>query len=338
MNKDLYPLKFTPIYKDRIWAGDRLYGILEKDAPVAMKAGESWELSGVEGDVSVVSEGYLAGNDLQELIETYMGDIVGDEIYDKFGINFPLLIKFIDAAEALSVQVHPDDKLAGERHNSFGKTEMWYVVEAEPEAELISGFNTPVNADKYRKYVEAGKLTDILHSENVAKGDVFFIPAGRVHAIGAGTLIAEIQQTSDITYRIFDWNRLDDKGKPRELHTDLAVDAIDYSVVENAKTVYSSVKNESSPIVDCPYFTTRIIDCDRPVICDFSNIDSFVIYICTDGLMRIDAENSDPIIMFKGETVLMPAAIKRWKIVPSPVATCLEIFINNSVNDGNKES
>ena len=337
MEISLYPLKFFPIFKDRIWAGDKLFELLEKEVPTSMRAGESWEISGVEGDVSVVSEGHLAGNSLQELTEIYMGDLLGDSVFELFGTEFPLLIKFIDAAEALSVQVHPNDQLAKEKHNSFGKTEMWYVVDAEPGSELISGFNCLLTKESFRKHVEEGTLVSVLHSEPVTKGDLFFMPAGRVHAIGAGVLVAEIQQASDITYRIFDWNRVDTNGKGRDLHTEEALDAIDFSAVGNARTLYEMVPNRSATAVDCPYFTTRVITCDRPVPCDFSEIDSFVIYICTEGLMRFDLPGQHPVILFPGETLLMPALLKKWTLVPSPSATCLEVYIHKTFENADQK-
>jgi len=331
MEQGLYPLKFHPIFKDRIWAGNKLFELLEKEVPIAIRAGESWEISGVEGDISVVSEGHLAGNSLQELAEIYMGDLLGDAVYERFGTEFPLLIKFIDAAEALSVQVHPNDELARERHNSFGKTEMWYVVDADSGSELISGFNQPLTKEGYKKHVEEGTLVSVLHSEPVAKGDIFFMPAGRVHAIGAGVMVAEIQQTSDITYRIFDWNRVEANGKGRQLHTAEAADAIDFTAVGNARTLYERIPNQAVAAVDTPWFTTRVINCFHPVPCDFTGIDSFVIYICTDGLVRFDLPGQHPVILFAGETLLMPAQLKQWTLVPSPTATCLEVFIHNPV-------
>ncbi|MBT6765533.1 MAG: class I mannose-6-phosphate isomerase, partial [Prolixibacteraceae bacterium] len=200
----LYPLKFKPIYHEKIWGGDRLQKVLNKDFGNLPNCGESWEVSGVEGHISVVGNDFLAGNSLQDLVEIYMGDLVGDKVYKKFGIEFPLLIKFIDAEQDLSIQVHPNDELSKKRHNAYGKTEMWYVVDADKGALINSGFNQEVSKKKYLEYFNKGKLTDLLCFEKVNKGDVFFIPAGRVHAIGKGILVAEIQQTSDVTYRIFD--------------------------------------------------------------------------------------------------------------------------------------
>ncbi len=226
MNPTLYPLKFKPILKDKIWGGAKLRDVLGKKA--SDKAGESWEISSVEGDISIVENGFLAGNSLLEVAEVYMGDLVGDSIFDRFGVEFPLLIKFIDAADFLSVQVHPDDAMARERHNSYGKTEMWYIVESD-QGELIAGFNRKLDREQYLRHFNGGSLKEILNHEAVAPGDIYFMPAGRIHAIGPGVLLAEIQQTSDVTYRIYDWDRIDDQGNPRELHTDLALDAIDFS-------------------------------------------------------------------------------------------------------------
>ncbi|MCF6358465.1 MAG: class I mannose-6-phosphate isomerase, partial [Draconibacterium sp.] len=234
----LYPLKFKPILLDKIWGGDRINTILNKDLGELPNCGESWEISGVEGNISLVENGFLAGNNLQEIIEIYMGDLVGDSVFKKFGEEFPLLIKFIDAQQDLSIQVHPNDELSKKRHNAYGKTEMWYIIDAKEDALINSGFEGEVTKEQYLKYVEKGNLTDLLHFDKVVEGDVFFIPAGRVHAIGKGVLVAEIQQTSDVTYRIFDYNRKDDKGNLRELHTKLAVDAIDFSYLEEYKTKY----------------------------------------------------------------------------------------------------
>ncbi|HER08916.1 MAG TPA: mannose-6-phosphate isomerase, partial [Bacteroides sp.] len=205
MERKLYPLKFKPILKDKIWGGSRLREVLGKEA--SDRAGESWEISGVSGDISVVENGFLAGNDLTELVEVYMGDLVGEHIYEQFGLEFPLLIKFIDANDFLSIQVHPGDELARERHNSFGKTEMWYIVEAEADGQLIAGFNREMDRDTYLEHLQRGTLKEIVNFERVKKGDIYYMPSGRIHAIGAGVLLAEIQQTSDVTYRIYDWDR-----------------------------------------------------------------------------------------------------------------------------------
>lgn len=322
----LYPLKFTPIFKHKIWGGRKLHSLLNKDV-ASGDIGESWEISGVQDNVSVVSNGFLQGNSLQELIEVYMGDLVGDAVYEKFSIEFPLLVKFIDANEILSVQVHPDDKVAKERHQAYGKTEMWYIVQAEKNAELIIGFNEPVSKEKYIEALADNKLEDILNKEKVQKGDCFFLPAGCIHTIGAGILVAEIQQTSDITYRIFDWDRTDKDGNKRELHTDLAVDAIDFDYSEEYKQSYETVKNQSNELVACPYFTTNIIELDTEKNIDYSLLDSFVIYMCVEGGLEVETSAEKKVLLSKGESLLIPAIIDSVKLHVDKYAKILEVYI-----------
>jgi len=324
---DLYPIKFTPIYHEKIWGGQGIRTILNKDFGTLANCGESWELSGVEGNISVVCNGFLAGNDLNELIEIYMGDLVGDKVFEKFGVEFPLLIKFIDANDDLSVQVHPNDQLSKERHNAYGKTEMWYVVGAEEGALINSGFNQELDREKYLEYFNQGKLMDILHFDQVSPGDVFFIPAGRVHAIGKGCLVAEIQQTSDVTYRIFDYNRKDANGNKRELHTDLALDAIDFSWSENYKTSYKPTLNTATELANCQYFTTNLIEFDKELDKDYNNIDSFVIYMTLEGEFEVITEGGQE-TMKKGETVLIPATLESVQLKPlSEKVKILEVYI-----------
>ncbi len=323
----LYPLKFTPIYKDKIWGGNKIKSVLNKDFGSLPNCGESWELSGVEGNVSVASNGYLAGNSLEELIEVYMGDLVGDNIYEIYGTEFPLLIKFIDANDDLSIQVHPDDEMAAERHNSYGKTEMWYVMQADKGAKLQSGFNQPVDQEKYLEKLEKVELTDILNFEEVTAGDVFFIPAGRVHAIGKGILLAEIQQTSDITYRIYDYDRRDDKGNTRELHTDLALDAIDYTLFPEYKSNYEVKANESVELASCQYFTTNVLELTQVVEKDYNKLDSFVIYICMEGELVVETEAGTELVQM-GETILIPASVENVHLKPiTASAKLLEVYI-----------
>jgi len=323
MPTSLYPLKFTPILKDKIWGGPRLRDVLGKKA--SDKAGESWEISCIEGDISVVENGYLAGNSLLELAEVYMGDLLGDKIYEKFGMEFPLLIKFIDASEVLSVQVHPDDALARERHNSNGKTEMWYIIESD-RGELIAGFNRELDREAYLRHFNEGTLKELLNRQKVSPGDIYFMPAGQVHAIGAGVLLAEIQQTSDVTYRIYDWDRTDEAGNPRELHTDLALDAIDFTFRKDPKTPYDAQENSTVTAVDCPHFTTSVIRLDQPVDKDYNLIDSFVVYMCIEGEAGIACPGGMEKIR-KGETVLIPAELKNIAILPTRATTLLEVYI-----------
>lgn len=325
----LYPLKFIPIILDKMWGGSKLKNILLKPTD-SDKAGESWEISGVEGNISIVANGFLEGNELNELIEVYMGDLVGERIFRKFGTQFPLLIKYIDANEALSIQVHPNDELAMKRHNSFGKTEMWYVMQADKEAELIVGFNREIDSQTYLKNLRDKTLTSILNKEKVKEGDVLFLPAGRVHAIGAGILLAEIQQTSDVTYRIYDFDRCDSDGKPRELHTDLALDAIDYTCHSNFKTDYKGQINEPSEIVNCPYFTTNLINLNKPFQHNIENLDCFVIYMCLDGACKIKYHEKDTIGLKKGESVLIPASLEEYEIIPDKEVRLLEVYIEKN--------
>lgn len=326
MADTLYPLKFKPILKNVIWGGTRLRDTLGKNCQ-SDTCGESWEISAVQDNISVVTNGFLSGNNLQEIIEVYMGELVGDHIFDKFGVEFPLLIKFIDANDLLSIQVHPDDDLARERHNAYGKTEMWYIIDAEENAELISGFKQAISKEIYLKHFYNKTLPDILNYEKVEAEDVFFMPAGRIHAIGAGILLAEIQQTSDITYRIFDWDRLDKFGKGRELHTELAVDAIDYADTDRYRMNYEKNNNSRVTVVDSPWFTTGIINLDQLVEKDFNFIDSFVIYMCIEGRVDIVYGKKETLAVNRGETVLVPASLKNITIVPQDSSRLLEIFI-----------
>lgn len=324
----LYPLRFAPIYQYRLWGGNKLRDVLgKKDAPDM--TGESWEISGVEDNQSVVKEGFLEGNDLEELIEVYMGDLVGDSIYEKHGTEFPLLIKLIDAHDVLSVQVHPDDKLAAERHHAFGKTEMWHVIQSDPGSVIYTGFNREITREQFLAHVEQKKVEEVLNVEPVKAGDAFFIPAGRVHATGAGILFAEIQQTSDITYRIFDWNRLEKNGRPRTLHTDLAVDAIDFKHYPTYRNDYNACPNHPSPIVSCPYFSVNLIWFTRPVERDYVDIDSFVIYICIQGSFLLSYGGENPMLVKTGHTVLLPAIFKDIILEPRGETRVLEVYIDN---------
>jgi mannose-6-phosphate isomerase len=322
----LYPLKFHPILKDKIWGGNRLKNSLHKSGASEI-CGESWEIADVQEEISVVSNGFLAGNNLNELIEIYLGDLVGDSVYEAFGEKFPLLIKFIDANDKLSIQVHPDDTMAQEYHNCPGKAEMWYIIDHEPESELIVGFNQKVDDKIYLDHLNNNSLPEILNFEKVKKGDVFYLPPGRIHAIGAGILLTEIQQSSDITYRIFDWNRTDDKGNPRELHTDMALKAMDFNFYNTYKSKYETRLNHTTNMVDCPYFFTNVLYFDKPVEKDYNLIDSFVIYIAVDGNFIIKPEGGENVEVVKGESILLPAIIKNLVLEPKGLAQILEVYI-----------
>ncbi len=320
----LYPLKFNPVYSYRIWGGEKLKTVLNKNYKQE-SIGESWEISDVDENETQVAEGGLKGCTLKELIKVFKGDFVGNSVYNKFGNDFPILIKFIDAKAPLSIQVHPSNALAKERHNSFGKNEMWYVMEAEENAELIVGFNKTVTQETYVKHLENARLNELLNGEKVQKGDTFYIPTGRVHAIGAGVLLAEIQQTSNITYRIYDYDRIDSKtGEKRELHTEMALDAIDFEFHNNYKTNYETQINSSNKLVHSPYFKTNIINLSGTIEKDYSAFDSFVVYMCVEGMLEV-VFNSLCYNLKKGETILFPAIINTLQIKSSG-AKLLEIF------------
>lgn len=323
---NLYPLKFKSILKSIIWGGDEICKF-KGITPEQDGVGESWEISSVEGNVSVVANGELENKSLDEVIATYKEQLVGKQNFATFGTTFPLLIKFIDARDNLSIQVHPDDALAKVRHNSFGKTEMWYVINAAPGAFLYSGFAKEMTPDQYVQSIEDNTFVDALEKHDVKAGDVFFLPAGRVHAIGAGTFIAEIQQTSNITYRIYDYNRKDANGNGRELHTELAKDAIDFKVYDNYQNSYARKENEAVELESCKYFTTNLLELTQSVDRDYSKIDSFIAYICMGGACTIKDNKGNELSVKQGETILIPADTTSMNIKPEGNVLLLETYV-----------
>jgi mannose-6-phosphate isomerase len=324
---ELYPLKFKPIYKERVWGGEKLKSVMKRHPENDRKIGESWELSSVEGDLSIVANGFLKDNDIRELTEIYMGDLVGEKIYEKFGIEFPLLFKLIDSAERLSVQVHPNDEFALERHRAYGKTEMWYVLDAEENSRIYVGFNRRIDRDGFRTRVENGSLTEVINVEDAKPGDVFFLPAGRIHAIGEGLLIAEIQQTSDVTYRIYDWGRENNPATAREMHTELAEDVIDYEPCRAYKTQYIAKTEGVAELAKCSYFTVNLLSASKATERDYSALDSFVVYMCTEGAALLECNGGVTERISKGETVLIPALTDSVNIVPEPSTKLLEVYV-----------
>ena len=307
----LYPLKFKPRVKERIWGGQAILAKKGKAAGRLSKDqlyGESWDLSSVKGDVSVVANGFLKGNNLEEVIEVYMGELVGEENFERYGLEFPLLIKYLDCNDKLSVQVHPDDALAEERHNSFGKTEAWYVVDCKPGAAIYLGFkDLNLTREEYIAAVSESRLEELLNKVEVKPGDTFFIPAGTVHALGAGLEVVEVQQTSDITYRIYDWDRVDAEGKSRELHTALAVDAIDFEAdAELLHRKYDLQRGGEAKVIESNYFTMVLHDVAGAKTFDHSALDSFVVYIALNGSVRIIADGNAENLE-EGEVILIPA-------------------------------
>lgn len=323
----MYPLKFEPILKTKIWGGNKIIPFKHLSCNLA-EVGESWELSGLEGNESVVANGPEKGCTIVDMIRHYRSELLGEENYANFGENFPLLIKFIDAQQDLSVQVHPDDDMAKLRHDSLGKTEMWYVIDADKNAKITSGFSQSITKKEYKERVLNNTFSDVLQSYNTRPGDVFFLPAGRVHAIGAGVFLAEIQESSDITYRIYDYNRKDANGKTRELHIDQARDAINYEVLDDYRTDYEPLKDEPVELVACPYFTTSLYDLTEEISCDYSELDSFVIFICFEGNCMITDNEGNSLPINAGETVLLPACTDNVKLVPvTDTAKLLEVYI-----------
>ncbi len=323
----MYPLKFQPVLKQTLWGGDKIipFKHLSESLP---DVGESWEISAVEGSESVVANGADRGLTLPEMVRKYREELVGESNYSRFGDKFPLLIKFIDAKLDLSIQVHPGDDLARKRHNSFGKNEMWYVMAADPGAKLISGFNREITQKEYKERVQNGTFAEVVQTCDVHPGDVFYVPAGRVHGIGAGTFVAEIQQTSDITYRIFDYNRRDSEGKARQLHISQAMDAINFGdVQDDFRTIYEQAQNEPVEIVASPYFTTSLYDMTEQITCDYSELDSFVIFICVEGSCLIIDDGMNELTLQAGETILLPAAIQEVTIVPRDKVKILETYV-----------
>jgi mannose-6-phosphate isomerase len=297
--------------------------LFNKPFPETEKIGESWEVSAVQRNLSVVTNGFLKGNTIEELIEVYLGELVGDRIYERYGVELPILVKLIDAAETLSVQVHPDDATALERHNAYGKTEMWYVLQADRGAGLYVGFNRNLSPTELYERVQQSTLIDALNFVAVQPGDMFFIAPGTIHAIGQGIVLAEIQQTSDITYRVYDWGREHNPATARDMHLDLAIDVIDYTQKTTAKTLYERQPNTPVSLVRSPYFTTSLLEVDRPLARNLADNDSFVIYVCLDGCATIRYPSGDEMLP-KGQTLLVPAAIADITIIPQPAARLLE--------------
>jgi len=321
----LYPMKFKPILKDKIWGGSKIknqFGISDDSIE---KAGELWALSSVEGSESEVLNGHFAGNTLSEMAEIFMEDFLGEDIYVKYNIDFPLLLKIIDANDYLSVQVHPNDDIAQKKHKlKFGKSEMWYVIDADPGAQIIAGFNQPMDKQKLKKHIENGTLRDTLNFETMSAGDMIYLPAGLIHAMCPGLLIAEIQQTSDVTYRLYDWDRLDEEGNSRELHVDAAADAIDYDMKPEVIRGFNPQPNATSKMIDTPYFTASMVNLQATVEKNLEIIDLFVIYFSVSGSFELHY-NEGKIEVNPGECVLVPAMIDKVILIPKTSAQVIEI-------------
>ena len=316
-------IKFRPILKQVLWGGNKIIPFKQLDVDME-QVGESWEVSGVKDNESIVANGQYEGMKLNDLVALLRGDLVGKENYERFGNEFPLLIKFIDASKQLSIQVHPNDKQAKAKGLKRGKTEMWYVMESAPDATLLSGLKRTITPEEYKAMVENDTITDALCEYRVGEGDVFYLPAGRIHSIGAGTFLAEIQETSDVTYRIYDFKRKDKDGNYRQLHTEAAAECIDYSVENDYRTKYEARKNEGVELTQCPHFTTSVYDLDEPMLLDYSELDSFVVLIALSGECTLSTGDAETQLR-AGETVLLPATTQTLNV--SGTVKFLETFV-----------
>lgn len=309
----MQPIKFNPLLVQTLWGGEKIIPFKHLNSDLT-QVGESWEISGVKGNETVVSEGEFKGKKLNELVDELKGKLVGEANYKRFGNDFPLLIKFIDARQELSIQVHPTDELAQKRGKLRGKTEMWYIMDSDKNAKLRAGMKEKITPEQYKQMVENDTITEAIAEYKVKEGDCFFLPAGRIHSIGTGCFLAEIQQTSDVTYRIYDFKRKDKDGNYRELHTEEAAECIDYNVEPNYRTEYTPVKNEGVALVECPYFTTAVYDLNEPMTLDYSELDSFVILIGLKGSGEITDNEGNTTTLCEGETILIPATTSEVKV------------------------
>lgn len=323
----LYPFVFSTIFKDKLWGGQKIKSVLGKDFGNLPNCGETWELSAVEGNVSVVANGALKNQSINDLIQHFKGDLIGSKVWEKYGEEFPLLIKFIDAAEDLSIQVHPDDKMAARVHGGNGKSEMWYILAAEEEATLNSGFNQPVSKEQYLDHLKNNTLDEILNIEKVEAGDVFYLPAGRIHYIGKGIMLAEIQQTSDYTYRVYDFDRKDSSGNKRELHTELALEALDFTYHQKYKSEYTPQLNEFYTIQETPYFITKGLKLTEQFSVKYTEQDSCRILIVTEGEGEL-IFNDEKFLLKKGMVVLVPAILNELSLTPKSSLSLLHVTIN----------
>lgn len=309
----MQPIKFNPLLVQTLWGGEKIIPFKHLNSDLT-QVGESWEISGVKGNETVVSEGEFKGKKLNELVDELKGKLVGEANYKRFGNDFPLLIKFIDARQELSIQVHPTDELAQKRGKLRGKTEMWYIMDSDKNAKLRAGMKEKITPEQYKQMVENDTITEAIAEYKVKEGDCFFLPAGRIHSIGTGCFLAEIQQTSDVTYRIYDFKRKDKDGNYRELHTEEAAECIDYNVEPSYRTEYTPVKNEGVALVECPYFTTAVYDLNEPMTLDYSELDSFVILIGLKGSGEITDNEGNTTTLCEGETILIPATTSEVKV------------------------
>jgi mannose-6-phosphate isomerase len=322
---NFYPIKFKFQLKDKIWGGNKLSSTLNKQSE-SISVGESWELSGLKDNESVVRNGDFKGKNLSQLISKFKGKLVGEEVYALYQNEFPLLVKFIDASADLSIQVHPNDELAQKRGHNRGKSEMWYICQADEGSSVISGFNKDLSQEEYLKLVATDSLGDVLNRESAQKGDVFDVPAGRIHTIGKGLLLAEIQQSSDVTYRVSDFGRKDKDGHLRELHTEESVAALDFTCYPNYRISYEQIQNQPVNLVSNKYFVVNKLSVEEQLKLNYRALHSFVILVCTEGEASVTAGGVTESVSM-GEVVLLPACLDEVVIDCSISADFLEVYI-----------
>jgi mannose-6-phosphate isomerase len=293
--------------------------------------GESWEVSAVPSSTSVISNGVFQGRDLVSVINEYPEEILGKAVNEKYQGKLPLLVKFIDAEKDLSIQVHPNDEMAQREHGKMGKSEMWYVIKADKGSHLYAGFKQEITPEEYQRRIADGTIVDVLADHSVKAGDVFYLPAGRVHAICGGIMLAEVQQSSDVTYRIYDYNRPGMDGKPRQLHTELAARALNYHVEKNYRTEYFEDINKAIQIVDTPYFDTRVMEISKSFHRDLRKYDSFIISMCIEGDCEIRVRSTGDVMKLRqGSSALIPAKIADYDVTPlRGTSLILDAFIDN---------
>ncbi len=318
--------KFKPIFKQTLWGGERIASFKQM-SDADKQIGESWELSGIDGSVSVVSEGSHQGETLLQLLAEQKGQLVGHSVYARYGNEFPLLFKFIDACKDLSIQVHPDDEMAQRYHQKHGKSEMWYVVKTDPGAHLYAGFSHTITPEEYVRRVKEDSITEVLNDCQIQAGDVFYLPAGRIHSLGSGSFVAEIQQASDVTYRVYDFKRKDADGNYRDLHTELAQEALDYEAISDCRTAYEPCKDHPVLLVRTPYFMVTLYDLTQARTCDYRAVDSFVVLMALEGKCRLQTDSGETMEMRAGETVLLPASMHSLQITPCGTVKFLETKI-----------
>lgn len=311
------PICFTPILQRTIWGGNAIVRWKQLSGKQPHNVGESWEICDLGDVATIVADGPYAGQTLRQLIQRYGAALLGQANFEKYGDNFPLLIKIIDSYSDLSIQVHPDDAMAQRCEGKpYGKTEMWYIVNREPEATLVNGFCNTISAEDYEQLVATGTLTEHLNTFATEPGDFYYIPAGRIHAIGAGNLLIEIQQASDLTYRVYDYNRIDDRGYKRDLHISQAKEALHFEAEEHCREQDPLTKDACVELVDSAYFTTNVYHLTAPKTIAHPDLDSFRILVAFKGEAEVRTDAGTSVRLSEGNSIFLPAALTSIAVHP----------------------